>query len=109
MLFVECDPQGLEIYCTEERWNNHITAAHPELLGNELLARKAIRQPDCIFEKGDHFRYYYRLAGVELGKYRHLYILAIVRREGSYRGKVITAYITGNIKEGDLIWIKRDL
>jgi len=43
------DPRGIYVYCTTERWYEHILMQHDDLEGNESQVENVIKNPSTIY------------------------------------------------------------
>lgn len=100
-LFFEINSRlGVLIRITHSRWQLIVNQKHPEIKGKEKEIIKTIEDADEVrLSKKDHQVYLYYKKARE-------YFYCVVARHLNGEGFVITAYLTGNIKEGKLIWIK---
>ena len=107
------DKDNIEIVCSDDCWENHITAEHPEMMGWEAYVKTTIENPYQIYQDGRHpkRKTYYR--PFILPKPFHTQYLRVVveyrkRRFRGVRGYVVTSFPCQGIREGDiLIWESR--
>ena len=106
------DVQGRVVVLTSERWNWHIVPNHAALAGNEQCVVQALQDPFCIMDDVDR-------PGVVENFYRpftlprpydrtYLKVPVEYRRDpatGNVMGRVLTAYPTNQVKDGEnQIW-----
>jgi hypothetical protein len=99
------DIYGREIRFTEERWK-HIENEHPEMSGQIDKIKETLLNPDKIIksktdESAELFYQYYPITPVT-SKY-----LCVVVKLSLNDLFAITAYFTGTIKKGELLWEKK--
>lgn len=102
------DNDGDYVRCDVKTWKRKIVREHPELAGCEAQARQAVDEPDLIFRDRD---YPDRRAFLKLGTIRpNLYLRVVVEYslgEGTFQGRVVTAFLTPDLREGDtLLWLR---
>ncbi|MBI3274199.1 MAG: DUF4258 domain-containing protein [Candidatus Colwellbacteria bacterium] len=86
---------------TKGYWHRITSIKHPSIRGKEQQVREALQDPDSIRQsKTDEnvFLYY---------KQYKSYYLCVVARHKNGNGFIITVYTTNKIKEGRLIWQKK--
>lgn len=91
---------GKKISLTKERYL-HITLRHPELEGKENEIIKTLTNADFVQESvyDKNVLLYYRLIG------KSDYFVVATKLLNNH-GFIITAYIAGAIKKGEIIWKK---
>ncbi len=98
------DPRGKSISCSEECWNIHIVGARPWMYEWEDRVKQSLISPDLIFQDvdfPDRHCYYY------LEPKKKKYMKVVVQFESDKMGKVITAFPSDSIKNGEkLLWSK---
>ena len=100
------DYEGKLVRCSHWRWEEHITAKHAEIANLQEAVRITISQPKHKYRSGrfPHRKLYYR-KDVLPPPYEREYLLVIVNYPASLdgEGKVLSAYKTRRIKEGDVL------
>lgn len=113
-MFTVTDKDGYEVSLTKETWLNkllHPSRGHPEIKDYLHGIQLTLQDPDFISQsvRDERSKLFYK-AGVTSGKYRHCYILVVVkyvREPTGVRGYVSTAMLTDHIKKrGGLLWEK---
>ena len=102
-IFNVFDPNGKSVYCTDDRWNNHILTRHSELKQREKEVIKTIESPDAIFQDFEvlNKNYYYRLIT------KTLYLKVVVNLEDGNKARVITAHLSDSIRPKEkCLWMK---
>lgn len=96
---------GRMIRISDERWN-HITANHPEMVGQYSKIQETLLQPDEIVEsKSDaSVELYYRKYYTTLFGEKYLCVVVKVKEDDLF---LLTAYYTDPIKKGITIWKKK--
>lgn len=90
-----------KLQVTKAYWHRIASVKHPSIRSKEQDVRETLQNPDIVRRsKTDEnvFLYYKR--------YRRHY-LCVVARHKNGNGFIITVYMTNKIKEGKLIWQKR--
>jgi hypothetical protein len=104
------DRDNVTIICTEDTWENHILAEHPEMRGCEVHVRTAIEKPYQVFQDGRHPNVRIIYKPFILPKPFSLYYLRVAikyrkRVFDKLRGYVASAFPCKNKRKGDiLIW-----
>jgi hypothetical protein len=108
---IKCqDKDGVNITCSDDCWENHIVAEHPEMEGWDAYVKVTIEKPYQIYQDGRHPKRKAFYNPFILPKPFHQQYLRVVveykkRRFASVRGYVITAFPCQGIRKGDiLIW-----
>ena len=98
-IFETADPLNRYIYLTSERWDDHITSRHPEMLGEEKLVKQAVEEPDAIYPdedfEGTH-NYYFEHDDPILSAYGSK-VKVVVYNDPA--GQINTAFFTQRVKE----------
>ena len=98
------DYEGKLVRCSHWRWDEHITAKHAEMVNQQEAVSITISYPEQRYRSGrfPHRKLYYR-QNVLLPPYEREYLLVIVNYPASLEeeGRVLSAYKTRRIKEGD--------
>lgn len=107
-VFEAKDRDGDPVRCDAKSWKRKIAREHPELAGCERHVAEAIEQPDLIFRDRD---YPDRRVFLKLGTVRPKFYLRVVVEyaliRGSFKGRVVTAFLTPDLREGDtLLWVR---
>jgi len=110
LLFEIVEPRDYTIRLYKDRWEEHIIspAHHPEMASYLSEVREVIENPDYIQQSNtsDDTELYYKL-GAAKGKYKHLYVVVVVRFPRRDHGYVRTAYLMPSPRKGgDIVWIK---
>lgn len=109
------DKDGIEVICFRDTWDNHIVAEHPYMKGCEAYVKTTIERPyqiyqDPIFLKRNII---YKPFALPIPFNQEYLRIVLEYRKHIFRGmigKVITAYATRNIKQGDIIkWPRKSL
>lgn len=100
-LFAVTSPLGYRVVLTRNRWREIIRYKHPAMSGREAELRECVEQPDTIREslKDSDIHLYYKQQ--EKG-----YLCAVVGRDESRIGFIVTTYFTEKIKQGPELWIR---
>jgi hypothetical protein len=102
-VFETDDPRGLHIFCTDDRWQNHILVARPWMRGWEADVREALLHPKWICSDADfddRNNYYYFP-----GK-KGRYLKVVIRLRSKLLGEVVTAYPSDSGKAGErILWM----
>ena len=101
--FETVDYEGKIVRCSHWRWEEHIAAKHHEVLGQQEAVRITIGSPEYKYRSGrfPHRKLYYR-RNVLPPPYEREYLLVIVNYPvGLEEGRVLSAFKTRRIKEGD--------
>ena len=105
IFFTRTDPTGLKVACSDGQWKDHVCTDHPCMHTKQAEVIKAIEDPNVIC-KDAHFakrRCYYRL-----NDKKNKYIKVVVELNSVKNGRVITAFPTANMKDGEIsIWLKK--
>lgn len=90
---------GFQVHTTHRYWQIIVDIKHPVLRGRIADVMAALQTPDQVRRsKGDSQVYlFYRSDGVDR------WICAVAKQLDG-EGFLVTAYRTGNIKEGEQIW-----
>lgn len=101
ILFEVETPLGFRIRTTVSYWELITTVKHPAMKGREADVQETLLSPDEVrLSKGDSQVYlFYR------GDGEKRWVCAVTKRTND-EGFLITAYRTGAIKEGTVIWHK---
>ena len=98
------DYEGKPVRCSHWRWEEHIAAKHAELADQQEAVRITISHPEHKYRSGRFPRrkLYYRRNVLPL-PYEREYLLVIVNYPASLEGegRVLSAYKTRRIKDGD--------
>lgn len=99
ILFDVETPLGFRVRTTISHWNLITTVKHPVLRGREADVRATLTDPSEVrYSKSDPAVYlFYRSDG------QNRWVCAVTKRLNE-QGFLITAYCTGNIKEGRQLW-----
>ena len=99
ILFDVETPLGFSVRTTVSHWTLITTVKHPILRGREVDVQKTLRTPDEIRRSKSDAQVYlfYHTDGEKR------WLCAVARRLNR-EGFLITAYRTGNIKEGEHLW-----
>lgn len=99
ILFEVQTPLGFRVRTTVGHWNIITTVKHPVLRGREADVSATLSSPTEVrLSKSDPMVYlFYRNDG------RRRWVCAVTKRLDE-DGFLITAYRTGNIKEGEHLW-----
>lgn len=98
------------MFCSNNQWNNHISALHPEIKDNPDLVINTIKDPVVIYQSQDHYDRdaYFKEYSLNTGEY----IKVVVEIKNNF-GDVITAFpvndIKGNINKEELRYAKPQL
>ena len=98
------DYEGKLVRCSHWRWNDHIAAKHAEMVNQQEAVKIAIGYPEHTHRSGRFpLRKLYYRRNVLLPPYEREYLLVIVNYPDSLdrEGRVLSAYRTRRIKEGD--------
>ena len=102
--FEASDYEGKLVRCSHWRWDEHIAAKHTEMVNQQEVVRITINNPEHRYRSGrfPHRKLYYR-RNVLPPPYEREYLLVIVNYPASLgeEGRVLSAYKTRRIKEGD--------
>ena len=107
--FSTTDKDDVQIICSHDTWDSHITGEHLEMVGEQIAVESAVREPIYVYQSGRYpnRRLFYK-PFVLSGPFHRTYLLVVVEyrtRGGVSTGSIITAFSTANIKQGDiLIW-----
>ncbi|MBX3052969.1 MAG: hypothetical protein KF753_15915 [Caldilineaceae bacterium] len=98
-LFDVDTPLGFQVRTTQSHWELITTLKHPALRGRLADVQMTLQAPDEIrLSRSDSQVYlFYRSDGAKR------WVCAVTKRLNG-EGFLITAYRTGNIKEGDHLW-----
>jgi hypothetical protein len=91
---------GQTVRLTDERWS-HIIARHPEIRQHKKRIRLALADPDFVVRDNLHpgtSIYHKRFPDL----FHQLIVVANLEK-----GIVVTAYISGRIKSGEVIWPRK--
>lgn len=101
VLFEIKSSSGKLLRTTENYWTKIITIKHPSLKNKEKEIKKVLQDPEIIrVSKSDKKVFlYYR-------KHKQNYFCAVTKNENG-SGFLITAYLTNKIKEGKIVWQKK--
>jgi hypothetical protein len=100
-LFEVETPLGFKVHCTEDYWQFITTKKHPSMVDRLEDVKQTLIDPDEIRQSlsDDTVLLFYRSDKAK----RKRWTCAVSKRLES-EGFLITAYPTGNIKEGERIW-----
>jgi hypothetical protein len=100
------DRQGRAVVLTEECWYGKILVDHPDMEDQISGVEVTLRDPDGIRLDRTHLRreYFYRTQAH--ARYSHLYAKVVVEyansgAQGVQVGRVVTAYLTNDFKQGE--------
>ena len=100
------DYEGKLVRCSHWRWDEHILAKQAEMVNQQETVRITISHPEHKYRSGrfPHRKLYYR-QNVLPHPYEREYLLVIVNYPVSLgeEGRVLSAYKTRRIKEGDVL------
>ena len=101
MLFDVASRLGFVVRTTRGYWALITTVKHPNVKGCEEAVIRTLRDPDQVrVSKTDNTVYlFYRKSGTG-------HLCVVTKRITRDSGFIMTAYITGRIKEGDIAWKK---
>ncbi|HEY4711416.1 MAG TPA: hypothetical protein VIH69_01870, partial [Dehalococcoidia bacterium] len=108
--FVCYDSNGVEVTCTDDNWDNHIVAEHPEIKGCEVHVKTTIEKPHRIYQDPRHPNTKILYKPFILPKPFHTQWLRVAieyrkPRFGNLRGYTLTAFACTGVRKGDiLIW-----
>jgi len=96
--FIAMTPLGFRVVCTAQDWGRIIEKKHPPLLGRQREIVEALTQPDEIrrSQSDSAVMLFYLRSG-------RRWVSAVVR-SGIPASRLITAYPTDKIKQGELLW-----
>ena len=99
------DYEGKLVRCSHWRWDEHITAKHPEIINRQEAVRITVSNPEHKRVSGrfPSRKLYYR-RNILPSPYEREYLLVIVNYPADLEdeGRVLSAYKTRRIKEGDI-------
>lgn len=101
MLFEIKTPLGVIVRTTEVYWKIITAVKHPSVAKYTKQVKGTLRNPDQIrrSKQDPRVHLYYK----NIGK---LYICVVADHIAIKEGYIITAYLTGRIKEGEQIYVK---
>ena len=93
-------PLGFRVVCTEQEWRRIIEEKHPPLRGRQREVVEALAHPDEIrrSQSDSAVILFYLQSG-------RRWVSAVVR-SAVPTSRLLTAYPTDKIKEGELLWRK---
>jgi hypothetical protein len=109
------DKDGTNVICFKDTWDNHIVAEHPFMKGCEAYVKSAIERPYTVYQDSGSINrlIIYKPYVLPIPFEKEYLRIVLEYKNHIIRGitaKVITAYATRNIKQGDiLIWPKKQL
>ena len=104
------DKDGNAVVCSQDTWNTHIVAEHPEMKGCEAHVQAAIEKPYQIYQDSKHpsKKIIYRPFILPPPFHTQYLRVAIKYRKkllGGVKGYISTAFACQNKRRGDiLIW-----
>ena len=110
MVFQCLDRDGILVTCSQECWDIHILATHPDMKGCEVYVRTAIENPYQIYQDSKDINKRIIYKPYILPKpYNQQYLRVAIEYKHrifkGLRGYVLSAFPCINIKKGDiLIW-----
>jgi hypothetical protein len=106
ILFEVIDPFGDKVQLSDDKWNTHILASHPEMAPYLDLLFEAIENPHAVLRSStaSESKLFYR-RGVNQGRYANLYCKVVVGYDVS-PATIRTAFFTSNLTGGEIIWLK---
>lgn len=105
------DKDNVSVTCTDDRWNSHILAEHPEMRGWEAYVIATIEKPYRIYQCPRHTKTKVLYRPFILPKPYHTQYLRVAieyekkKFSRKLRGYVLTAFPCSAVRKGDiLIW-----
>jgi len=89
------------IRTTKDYWNTIVELKHPIMKKYEKETKETLREPDEVrrSRKDPAVHLYYR-------RYDK-YFVCVLAKHLNGEGFIITAYLSNNVKKGDIVWRKR--
>ncbi len=103
------DPRGLVVTVTPDDWD-HVLDGHPEMAIRFEDVLQALRTPTVIQSSttDPESQVYFWLKPIAFGRFAGLYVAVVVKiDQDSATGRVRTAYLTGRLGRGQLVWVHK--
>ena len=108
-IFEVIDVRGIMVVCEKKHWQIHIIGGHPEVEDKLEMVKKAIIEPDIIYQSENEPKRDVYFREIEGGKCMKV----IVEISAANFGEVVTAFlrkgITGNIDTEIVKYVKTKL
>ena len=103
------DPRGLVVTVAPDDWD-HAIEGHPEMGSRFEDVVQALQTPTVIQTSttDPDSQVYFWLKPVDFGRFSGLYVAVVVKvDQESATGRVRTAYLTGRLGRGKMLWARK--